>query len=292
MPLIEYFLKELSVQLGSPILLYEFEMITGEPGAAYSSSSSAGNLFWRYCNQSFDYQWAGSTWYASAIKPSRIVQSSEINRDGLTLTFPRDDAFARQFVGFVPEFVCLVTVYRGHLTQGDDAFAVYWKGRIGASKTDKQEIKMSCESVFTSLRRYGLRARYTRTCRHVLYVGGCRLNRLDFQHAGLATAADRASVTAAVFASRPDGYWIGGILEAPDGAMRYIVGHSGDTVTLWRPIQSILDDLAQALPVVVYVYPGCMKSVEDCIDKFDNLENYGGFPLLPTRNPFDGRSIV
>lgn len=285
MPLIEYFLKEFSEQAGLPVLLYQFEMQAGE-------FSSSDNIFWRFCNLSRDFFWQGETWYASAIKNSKIQQSSEMNRDGINLTFPRTDVFARQFVGLVPEFLTLVTIHRGHLTQPDDQYAVYWRGRVGAGKADGNSIILACESIFTSLRRFGLRARYTRTCRHVLYRGGCRLDRADFASTGTVSSATNSTVTSTVFGTQFDGFWIGGILEAPDGALRFIVNHSGNVVTLWRAIQSIIDDLALMNPVTILVYPGCNKSIEHCRDKFNNLPNFGGFPLLPERNPFDGRSIL
>jgi len=31
---------------------------------------------------------------------------------------------------------------------------------------------------------------------------------------------------------------------------------------------------------------GCDHSVSTCAARFDNLANYGGFPFIPTKNPF------
>lgn len=33
-------------------------------------------------------------------------------------------------------------------------------------------------------------------------------------------------------------------------------------------------------------YAGCNHSVVTCKDKFNNVNNYGGCPFVPTRNPF------
>ena len=39
------------------------------------------------------------------------------------------------------------------------------------------------------------------------------------------------------------------------------------------------------------VYPGCSHNTTDCDTVFDNLDNYGGFPYLPSENPF-GNSVT
>jgi len=42
----------------------------------------------------------------------------------------------------------------------------------------------------------------------------------------------------------------------------------------------------------VKIYPGCDRVRATCESKFDNLDNFGGFPWIPTKNPFGGSSIV
>lgn len=290
MSLVDYFAKEFSDVLGTPILFFEF--ILDQPGGGSSSGGSSNTLAWRFNNQSYDINWNGATWYASAIKMSNVLQSSEINKDGINLTFPRTDSFAQQYISYEPEFITFLNIYRGHVTQSSDEYAVYWKGRVVGAKAEDNSIVITNESVFTSLRRYGMRAVYQRICRHNVYIGLCRLDLNNFATAGTATAYTTNTVTAAVFATQPDGYWLGGILEGPDGGKRYIVGHSGTTVTLWAPIQSINDDIDNLGSASINVYPGCDKSDITCETVFNNIVNFGGFPLLPTRNPFDGRSIV
>lgn len=280
MPLIDYLIKEVSIQLGSPVLLFRFEIEDG-----------SGDLVWRYCNLSRDYQIVEGLYYASTIKMSKLVQSQEVNKDVLELRFPRTDNFARMFVGFMPEFPCGVLVYRAHLTQEDTEYESYWTGRVGSSKTDSHYITLNCESDYTTMRSAGVRARYLRTCRHLVYRPGCNLDMDDFAVPAVLSAITSTTLTSATFATVPDGTWIGGILKAADGSMRYIVDHLGDTITVWRQIQSILDEFESGVTPVT-VHRGCDRSRETCNTAFSNIANYGGFPLLPARNPMDGRSII
>lgn len=41
----------------------------------------------------------------------------------------------------------------------------------------------------------------------------------------------------------------------------------------------------------VYIYFGCNKTTDDCENKFDNINNFGGFPYIPINNP-TSRSLV
>ena len=85
---------------------------------------------------------------------------------------------------------------------------------------------------------------------------------------------------------QPDGYYTGGMIVAPDGSARFITAHSGDTVTMARPLASL------AGGQTVAIYPGCDHLKETCKNKFNNLDNFGGFPWIPAKNPYSGSSIA
>ena len=37
----------------------------------------------------------------------------------------------------------------------------------------------------------------------------------------------------------------------------------------------------------VSLYPGCDHTLQTCHGRFNNAENFGGFPWIPRRNPFN-----
>lgn len=285
-----YLTREASVQDGAPIFLYEF--VQGEQA-------------WRYTSAPDTYVWGDQDWLPSSVSHSDITQSNEMAKDGISLRFPRTDdagsAFARQFLGYAPDIVTSVTIRRGHPADGE--FVVYWRGRVSGSKSSGATISVDCESVFTSLRRPGLRARYQRTCRHALYGRGCNLDPEAFAVVGLAVAVSGAVVHVPEAALQPDGWYLGGMLRAPDGALRLVVGHTGNQVTLSRPIESLAQAVAESGyglnygnyygGVAVKIYPGCdhTEGSGGCA-KFDNLGNNGAFLRVPRKNPFGGSSIV
>jgi len=261
-----------SMQLGTPIELYEFVQ---------------GLERWYYVSGVNEIVRLGQTYIPFPIERDRVKQTSDIFKNGMKLTFPRDNSFARQYLGFAPEEVTTVTVYRGHYGDADEEFIVYWKGRIVGAKASENTVDIDCESIFTSIKRPGLRARFELTCRHTLYLSGCNINRETYKHEGpVLSLGNRLAITVSNASLQDDGFYTGGMMVLPNGTSRFLTDHVGDVVTLSRPIETLVGGMTVA------IYPGCDHLKTTCIDKYDNLLNFGGFPYIPSRNPFNGSSIA
>lgn len=280
-----YTARESSAQDGRPVFLYKFVQ---------------GAQQWCYTNAPFVIAFAGDTYSPSAVGHSEVKQSNELAKDSISLVFPLDDAFASQFLGYAPDLVTSVTLLRGHV--GDGEFIVYWKGRVASSKASGAQIRLECESIFTSLRRPGLRARYQRTCRHALYGRGCQLDPEVFVVEGRVTSMTSISLVVPEAGGYADGYFTGGMVRAADDSLRLISNHVGTVITLSRPSEALAASFGLSGygygyglfygQLTVKLYPGCDRVKSTCVVKFDNLANYGGFPYIPTKNPFGGSSIV
>lgn len=263
---------EPALELGTPVELYEFIQ---------------GAQRWFYISNTVPLVRLGQTYTPEPISRDRIKQTNDVFKDGLKLKFPRENVFASQFLGFAPEEITTVTILRGHYGDPDDEYIVYWKGRVVGAKAGGNEIEIECESVFTSIRRPGLRAKFEYGCRHTLYGRACSVNREAYRYDNTVNSivgGVRVEVQGA--GNFPAGYFTGGILIAPNGAERFIVDQDGDTITMNRPIRGFVGS------VTVSLYPGCDHLRSTCQTKFNNLDNFGGFPWIPRRNPFDGSSIV
>lgn len=260
---------ETSTQDGSPIELYTF---------------AQGTRFWRFTTAPDTVTYAAVEYVPSSITRDRIKQTSDVLKDSLKLEFPRGDAFANQFLGFAPDIVTTVTVMRGHA--GDNEFIPYWKGRVIAAVASGNRIELACESVFSSIRRPGLRARYELTCRHALYSARCGVNLEASQTTGVTSGVSGVTITVPAAAGFAAGYFTGGMIKAPDESTRFIVAHTGAVLTIQRPIADL------SVGATVWLYPGCDHLRSTCASKFGNLDNFGGFPWIPIRNPYDGSSIA
>lgn len=172
------------------------------------------------------------------------------------------------------------------------AFNVVWKGRLASVAPGMTAITLKMESIFTSLRRPGLRARYQRSCRHALYGRGCKVNPEAFAVPANITSATGRTFTIAEAAGQANGYFVGGMLRAPDGTLSYVTGHAGAAITVQRLSFSLAEAIAEGYPVAVTLYPGCPHDRASCSGRFANLQNYGGFDFIPQKNPMGGSSIV
>ena len=271
-----YDLVEASVAEGRPFFLYQFV---------------EGANVWRFTSR--PEAWvttAGAetfTWEPVSVAHGDVVQSSEIERARLELTWPLSHPFARRFLPAIGSALVTLTIFRGHEQLPDETVA-HWKGRVLGAESEGQRIVLACESVFSTLRRGGVRAKYQRLCRHPLYGRGCNLSIASFYVAASASAVSGPAVTVAAAALRASGYYAGGVLRFGT-RLGFIVEHAGDLLTLSRPIPELS---AAVLPAVVDIAPGCDLRAATCRDKFGNLLNFGGFPEIPGRNPFGGGSIV
>ena len=242
---------------------------------------------WTFTSADRDLTYNGETYKAIPIGRSSPESSDDSMRADLSIQFGRDCDLAQEFLKYVGDAITTVTVFQ--IEPG--GVAVFWRGRVSSDKMDGDEMSLECESVFTSLRRPGLRARYQRNCRHTLYGSGCGLDKESFRVDAVYTSLVDRTIVVPDAASYPPGYFTGGMVRAPDGAARYVLSHAGDTLTLSRRLERLEEDGEPGV-TQVGLYPGCARTRDHCINRFNNLDNYGGFPWIPGKNPFGGSSIV
>lgn len=267
-----YSTYESSVDSGAPIELYEFTQ-----GAGY----------WRFTSGDEPFTFSGVTFTPSPVTRDRVKLGQDALKDFLNLEFPRGDAFASQFIGFSPDLITTITLYRFHRNDPDKQLTQYWKGRVVGAKATGNTVSLECESVFTSIQRPGLRARFELSCRHTLYSRGCNASADDFLHAGSVLTISGGTVLTVSGAEQfQDGYFTGGMLVTPGSTSRFIVAHTSNQITLSRPTRDV------GVGAALRLYPGCDHLRTTCSGKFNNLDNFGGFPWIPIKNPFSGSSIV
>jgi uncharacterized phage protein (TIGR02218 family) len=282
---------ETSSAEGRPYFLYQF---------------AEGDQVWRFTSRSTLWTSAGSGgavlfWEPAAVAHGDVVQTSEIERGRLELRWPLSHPFARRFLAPLGTAPVTLTIFRGHEQVPGETVA-HWKGRVVGAEVEGAQILLACESIFSTLRRAGVRAKYQRLCRHALYGRGCGLEISLHWLTGTVTAVSGGGlgVTIPEAAGLADGWYRGGVLRF-GAELGFIIGHAGSTLTLSRPMPILAVALAEpeietetgdALPVTADIAPGCDLRASTCAAKFGNLLNFGGFPEIPGRNPLGGGSIV
>lgn len=224
----------------------------------------------------------GETIYeAITLTRSSIDSSSDLEKNSVDITFALNSKFAQDCLRSALEENILVKVSK--LQFGN--ISTLWQGRVTAVKPDGVEITLKCETDYTSLGRAGARYKYQRTCCHDLYGQGCRLNKDDWGIQAMITSVDGTNVNLSGL-DVADNYYLLGMMQDANGVFVGIQASSGQSVTLIRRLDSLVDQIG----MIVTVYPGCMKSLTAC-EAFSNTDNYLGFPYIPEDNPTTTRIV-
>lgn len=265
---------EISEQSGEPRELYDFQV--GVQSFTYTSADT-------------DTVWLTDTYTAAQIDRTEIEETEEISRNDLSITCPRNLPIAELFRVAPPSDVVMLQLFKLHV--GDTERKLIWAGRVLGCNFEGVKAVLSCESIYTSMRRPGLRRQYQRSCPHVLYGGKCGVSDVAYKLTKTVLSVSGATINFVVPEISPlgDGYLAGGFIRWEESAgvyaMRAIRSHVGDVITITHPIPGLG---AGATPDL---YPGCDHTLDTCNSKFANSVNYGGMPYIPAKNPFGPSSI-
>lgn len=230
----------------------------------------------------FDVEIGGERYERCPLERSALALGAEAAKSALELRLPPDHALVRHLLQAT--ITGEATAVRLRIARHDalsDAWwlsGTRWMGRVLGVEVADDAARIRCESAQVSLKRIGLRRLYSRACSHVLYSAAC----------GATPIAASATVTQTIGRSvefdggvpaAVAGTLAGGWLETAAGARHMVVGETSYTVELLYPVP-----LAAGISVTLTA--GCDHSTATCHSRFNNLAHYGGFPFIPTKNPF------
>ncbi len=253
-----------SIQNSNPVELYKFQR---------------GQEFWRYSTGTQEVVHDAETYIPYPIQRSRIKQDAEVDRNMVELKFARSHEFARYYINQTPVQTTMLTVFRGF--PDIDEWQQWWKGRIIGALVDKNVIKIECEPIYTALKRPGLRKLYEITCSHSVYDIDCRAERSAFQQQATITGISGKIVSLTGVEGADANTFQAGMLVNLDLKRYYISSHTTTDFTIFLYPELVVGE-------IVSLFPGCSHAYSECVSKFNNGLNFGGFPWMPTKNPFLG----
>lgn len=264
--------KEISTQDGRRIALYALRW---------------GNTWWRYT--SADRKITREELVANvmteveylpvAMKDNGMVQGSSSQND-FTVDGPGSLPIADLFRGTPPAESIWLTVRRMHA--GEDDAPITWKGVVlNVKRPTPGTCQIVGKPLIATMKRTGLRLCWSRECPHFLYDAGCKVDKETYR-----VDAEVTSMTATTFTTDADGDFRGGFVEwevNEDGTIdrRFIDGQTGTTCSIF----GLTDRLEVGM--AVRLYPGCDRTPTMCNDRYENIDNYGGFDKMPGQSPFN-----
>jgi uncharacterized phage protein (TIGR02218 family) len=255
---------EKSVYSGAPVELYRF---------------TQGPKSWRYTSADSEQTYQGYAYRPEAISRGELDQSQEEQAGSLEVTLPRDNEVASLFIPYLPVEPIGVTLFRFH--RGDSEVVTIFVGKVASVAFIGSEARLVCQPVSEVLRRQIPSYMYQYQCNHALYSTACGINKASYKVQAIVSAVSGDTVTATAFGTKSSGWFNNGWLQRSNGEVRFVIGHSGNTVTLMNPFSGLKAGES------VDAYAGCDRTESVCASKFGNLVNHAGFSRIPTKNPFE-----
>ena len=247
---------------------------------------------WCYTTAERQVVYDGRTYNPVPMEHDALKTSGEIANTTLTISIAQDCPVGELFRVQPPSGVVGATLFVKHVE--DVEAKAFWKGRIVNSEWEYPWLKLTVENVRSSLKRMGLRRKYSTQCPHALYgqgLGLCNVDKEAFKSTHTVATVTGTSATAASLTSFVDGYFSGGYAEWVHASTGY------------KEMRMILSSYADghivlsSVPVglipgsVMTLYPGCDHLSSMCDTKFNNSLNFGGMEHIPKKNPFGGTTL-
>lgn len=270
---------ELSDEQGAPAYLYEFT----RQATKYLYSGTGDNV-----------TVGGATYLALAITNNGFTKSGSAQTDALSIDLDIDSQLSRLVNQFPPSDSIGVRIRKVHINPetGEVSDApLIWVGTIvGYRRKNAATRTLTCNSISVALTRGSLRLTYQKNCPHMLYDSQCRVNKEAFAVPVAAlTVVSGTHIFAPETLTKDEGWFDGGFIEwevQPNVYERRGLEMSdGQMIRIFGTTAGMVDGMQATL------YPGCSRTIQVCNDKFANKDNYGGFPHLPGRSPFDGNPV-
>lgn len=272
----------------APVELYEFwygDLETQQFNYTYSETGNITHLGKTYENVAIKRapgrQEQGMALRRDAIKANGKMESGQIN-----IRIPVTTPLSNLFLPFPPPGVVKVRVWAGHRTDPNNQFVAVWFGRVLSASREQNEAVLTCDNSIISHKRLGNRRPYTIQCPWVLYDPlTCKADRAAATREFVvqSVAGGGLALPANWFDPYPvDYYFHGRVRWTSEFGVeeRLIIGISGEN-------NIMLNSSTRGLDVgdTVQVSLGCHKSTAYCQQVFQNINNYGGQPLIPFKNP-------
>lgn len=267
---------ETSALLGAPIELYEF---------IYSGA------IWRYTSYDTEIKYNNNLFTPMSAQRGELQPTTDPTEASLSITLPNNSEIGDLYRIQPPSEIVTCSVYRGH--SGDNEFKIIWKGRIIAADWHEDVVELTSENVFSSIQNPGLPRTYCKTCPHQLYGPHCKAKQDSFKVEGIVNEVDGLRVRLDSIIGLPENAFYGGFATWVNSKTRVTERRavlSSISATGWVRLAAY--PLGLVPGIMLKLYYGCDHTLESCDQRFNNTDNFGGFPYLPTgKGLFNGEII-
>lgn len=208
------------------------------------------------------------------------VQTGDSSEAALEITIPFNNPLVKNYAyqNAPPDLV--FELIRAHEYDPDDR-VVLWSGRVTGFSVEGRAAKLKVPATFSYIVQGNTPTpRFQAPCNHVLYDQRCGVDPTLHQHISTVTNISGNTIE---LQSLPflQGEAVGGVLFNQSGEQRMVTDNTGTSVTVTYEFSKL------KVGDSVTIRKGCDHAFNgDCKNKFNNGARFGGFPIVPKRNPF------
>lgn len=271
----------------------ERSVVGSEPVEFYRFSRGSGDTeeTWLHVNAPNTLTLNGEAYTPTpGLTRSSISQSSEDSSMQVEVTLPRDVCIAAEFSGSRSPAPILLVIYRAQRGLADSEAKPIYTGEAGGPLFEGSTLTLTCKREESRWGQNLGRVHCQRGCPFMLFEGLCGADPDPVTFTARITAINAAlDVLTIEETDAPAGsthldvgsdYYLAGVVDR-FGRKGFVVKQVADELTLQTPmLDAVVGDF-------VRVTAGCDRQPTGC-NKHNNIERYGGFILIPVRNPWEG----
>lgn len=237
-----------------------------------------GNTVWRFTSSTRAYTHDSETYLPIAIGRGSLDLTDEVAKTSLTVSVPQAIELAQALIQTVSNISTTITLFRAIA----GSVSAWYKGRLSGIEPNGTVLKMTFVSVFTAMKRTGIRRTASRLCPYSIYGALCGVS-VDSFYEQVEVVSISGNQLIVNYAGTNN--FKGGIAARWNTDYKsMVVSHVGSTITLSRPLPGLTTSVLLAV--------GCNKNFHTCKDVFNNIENYGGFAFMTVNNPYSGSDAI
>lgn len=239
----------------------------------------SGSTHYRHTNGDVAVVYGGYTWTPATIQRDTISFNSDLSASTVNVLFAKTNPAISKYIARTPTVLSRIKIYSLFRDQSPAETMLRFFGQISTASIKGSQAQGKCIGIEYQLQYPLLKNWYQPECNHTLFDSNCGLNKASYGvSAQVTVSSDETVLTASAFGAQSNGYWTLGYVSFGDGET-LIVDHTGNDISIMFPIDGLVDGNT------VTVYPGCDGNVDTCKDKYSNLSNFFGFPVIPIDNP-------
>ena len=236
---------------------------------------------YRFTSWGVDVTNTDGTYTAIPIKRSKVEQGSqEEDNIYMDIELPYSEQIVADYAFADAPPQLDFELYRAHPEDFNDTLLL-WSGKTLSWSIKGRVAKLRIPSLFNYLLGSLCPSpKYQAPCNHVLYDDRCGVDPTSYESTTTVSAISGTVVTLTAQPFADNLMPAGELVFTSGGERRMIASTNGTAVTVTSRFANL------QVGDTVTIRQGCDHTFTTCKDKFSNGINFGGFPLVPFKNPF------